>query len=115
LLPEAALDSLRHMKSLLALALVFAVSSCAPFTATHAPSGTVAKGWFTDRGRSGSITMKMPDGEVLKGQYSALREGEMVVEDFATTTAQIQSTGTTQFSGQVQTGGLPLANWCRPG
>lgn len=77
------------------------LSSCGSFTATHATSGTVAKGFFTDVGRSGSISMKMPDGEVLKGKYSALRENEIVNETFTTTSATIETTEKTQLLGQL--------------
>ena len=46
--------------------------------------------------------MKMPDGEVLKGKYSALRDGELITQSFTNSTARMHTTGTTQFTGQVQ-------------
>jgi hypothetical protein len=98
------------------LPFVLLLSSCAPFTAVEPTSGAVAKGWFTDRGRSGSITMKMPDGEVLKGQYSALRGNEVVSQSFMMGTATGQATASTQFSGTAVTPyGAPLASFSGSG
>lgn len=86
--------------------------SCGSFTATESKSGTVAKGWFTDLGRSGTITMKLPDGEVLKGSYSALRANEIVSQSFLTGTASSHTHGSTSFQGTAQSAtGVPLATF----
>lgn len=76
-----------------ALAFLVLASGCTrTMTLVDMESGQTLKAEFTDTpGTNGTITVTMPDGEVLKGNYTGVREDERFGFTSATATASAHS------------------------
>jgi hypothetical protein len=95
----------KHIILYLALGLVLLQAGCITRRAQLAnfESGEVIHAKFTDTPlTNGKITVTMPDGEVLKGDYSAIREQDSVTFSSAFVTGSADGNARTTYSGQTE-------------
>ena len=104
----------RNVFHIVALGLILLQTGCITRRAQLAnfESGEVIRAKFTDSPfTNGKITVTMPDGEILKGEYSAIRAQDSMTFSSAFVTASADAKSRTTYSGQTdgRVGNIPFS------
>ncbi|MGD9365695.1 MAG: hypothetical protein PVH87_08380 [Desulfobacteraceae bacterium] len=93
------------MKNFILIMLSFLIAGCVhKIEITHFQTGQVLQGNYNELNRM--VTVVMPDGEILKGKYSAVSNASF---SFGTATAYSGAATATGFGYGVSSGGISQA------